>query len=51
MKNLCIIELKEINGGTFWDSVSVAIYYSYKYSSVTAALIVGIAQGYLKEKT
>ena len=51
MKNLSIIELKEINGGTFWDGVAVAVYYTYKYSSITAALVVGIAKGYLKGNT
>jgi bacteriocin-like protein len=51
MENLTINELKEIKGGAFWDGVAVALYYAYKYSSVTAALVVGISEGYLENKT
>jgi len=50
MENLSFDELRELKGGDFWDGLATAFYYTYKYSSVSAALITGIVEGYYEEK-
>ncbi|MBN2648659.1 MAG: hypothetical protein JXR50_02850 [Prolixibacteraceae bacterium] len=43
-------ELMEIEGGDLKDTALKVFLYAYKYSSLTGAVLTGLAEGYYEEK-
>jgi hypothetical protein len=43
-------ELMEVEGGDFKEAALKVFWYTFKYSSLTGAVLTGLAEGYYEEK-
>ena len=43
-------ELIQTNGGNIKEAAFLMVYYGFKYSSLTGALVTGITEGYYMQK-